>query len=142
MAYNYYLAGPWFTEKEEEIHNKIVAMLQNDLLVRTRDVDIVNPREYKVPHGDKLTNSEWGYEVYSHDLSCIAHCDTVFAILFGQYMDSGTAMEVGYARAKGCRVVGILVNPEETHSCMVINACDVLVGVDFRTIDKRTITVK
>ena len=40
-------------------------------------------------------------------LDAINHCDAVVAILDGADVDSGTCIEMGYAKAKGKLVVGV-----------------------------------
>ena len=50
----------------------------------------------------------------------IDECDAVLAVLDGTDVDSGTAAEIGYAAAKGKRVVGLRLDTRLTGDCEVV----------------------
>ena len=64
-------------------------------------------------------------------MGALDNCDVVVAILDGPDADSGTSFEMGYARARGKRVIGVRTDfrGSEDHglNLMLSNACSDLV---------------
>ncbi|MDW3218313.1 MAG: nucleoside 2-deoxyribosyltransferase [Acidimicrobiales bacterium] len=91
-----YVAGPLFDEGERwwitEV-DRVVAAAGYATFLPHRD----NP--------DKTADNV--RDIYENNVSAIDRCDLVVASLNGLSTDDGTAWEVGYAAAKGVRVVGI-----------------------------------
>lgn len=91
-----YVAGPLFDEGERwwigEV-DRVVAAAGYATFLPHRD----NP--------DKTADNV--RDIYENNVSAIDRCDLVVASLNGLTTDDGTAWEVGYAAAKGVRVVGI-----------------------------------
>ena len=50
----------------------------------------------------------------------IDRCDAVLAVLDGADVDSGTAAEIGYAAARGKRVIGLRMDTRLTGDCEVV----------------------
>jgi nucleoside 2-deoxyribosyltransferase len=62
----------------------------------------------KMPYGEAMRDA-WrtlNVEIGGNNRAAIDACDLVFAVLDGTDVDSGTAAEIGYAFAKGKRIVG------------------------------------
>lgn len=100
-----YLASPFF--KPEQI--ALVDIAEN--LLRKQGHIVFSPREHQLPEIAYGT-IPWRTAVFNNDIKHIQWADYVVAIVAeGNYSDSGTAMEVGYAYAMGKPVV--VVNPTE-----------------------------
>ena len=101
---NVYLAGPIFTMAQlmfiDECRNSLKEL----------GCDVFSPY-HDVGIGD-------ADDVVPKDIQAIEDCDVMFALLDG--MDPGTVFEVGYAVAKGKRVVVFVQNEEKTHLQMMI----------------------
>jgi nucleoside 2-deoxyribosyltransferase len=50
----------------------------------------------------------------------IERCDAVLAVLDGADVDSGTAAEIGYAAARGKRVIGVRMDTRLTGDCEMV----------------------
>ena len=83
-------------------------------------------------HGAKIAG-EAGFaeRMYSFSLDAINHSDVVVAILDGADTDSGTCIEIGYAKAKGKLVIGVRTDfrsgEDRGLNLMVSNICSHLV---------------
>lgn len=70
------------------------------------------------------------HEVAPADIAALKQCDCVFALLDG--LDSGTLIEVGYARALGIPVYGFAqITPEEDLKMAVGLDCQVFTGLHW-----------
>ena len=69
--------------------------------------------------------------MYSFSLDAINHSDAVVAILDGADSDSGTCIEIGYAKAKGKLIVGVRTDfragEDRGLNLMVSNICSHLI---------------
>jgi nucleoside 2-deoxyribosyltransferase len=67
----------------------------------------------------------------------IEQCDIVLSVLDGPDADSGTCVELGYARAKGKRIVGVRTDfrgsEDRGLNVMVSYICDDLVAGSYHT---------
>lgn len=111
-----YLAGPFFNDKQIEYIEKAENILRN------KGFDLFSPRDHTIENGDMLPNNIWGKEVFKMDISAIDSCDLVVAIYSGMYSDTGTAMEIGYAYAKGKDILIVCTDLEDEQSLMIINS--------------------
>lgn len=101
-----YIAGPLFSEHErkflEEIAEKVAANLgldpQRDIFLPHRDAGNIGI------HGERRD------EVFSCDLRFLDDASVVVALLDGPDIDSGTAVELGYAFASNKQIFGILTD--------------------------------
>jgi nucleoside 2-deoxyribosyltransferase len=101
-----YIAGPLFSEHErrflEEIANKVAITLgldvQEDIFLPHRDA------------GDIGVHGEGRPEIFSSDLKFLDDATVVLALLDGSDVDSGTAVELGYAFAHNKEIFGILTD--------------------------------
>lgn len=93
-----YLASPFFDDKQIEALSRAEASL------RSRGLDVFSPREHEVREGN-VGNPIWSLETFKMDSKAIDCCDIVVMLYWGNYSDSGTAWECGYAYSKGKPVV-------------------------------------
>lgn len=104
-----YLAGPFFTGGEREFMEKTRQKL------REKGYKVETPLDIGyVKGGDE--------DVFAADLSAIDRCDAMFAILDG--LDAGTMCEIGYARARDKKVIGIWTDKERWLDPFVRWLCD------------------
>lgn len=88
-----YLASPFFNEEEN-------AWVENaEKILRNRGFDVFSPRENEVRDTDTVGTIGWAYDTFYHDVKAIDECDVVVMLYHGNYSDSGTAWECGYAYA-------------------------------------------
>ena len=98
MKRSIYLASPFFNEKEIALISKV------EQLMRDRGIEIYSPREHE-DREEKELLPDWCKQTFLKDVAAINRCDCVLAIYAGNYSDSGTAWECGYAFALGKPVV-------------------------------------
>ncbi len=116
-----YLAGPLFTKQDR------------DLLEQIAEIVPKSGHEVHVPHLHSTDaarkDSESRRAVYEANISAIDGCDCIVALLDGVDVDSGTAFEVGYAKALDIPVMGIrtdyrTLGSEGTVNLMIQESCD------------------
>lgn len=108
-----YLAGPLgFSEAGRAFHEqRVVPMLRalgHDLLDPWTDPDGAIARVAAMPYGE-AKRTAWAAlnpEIGRRNQGLIDACDLILAVLDGTDVDSGTAAEIGYAFARGKRIVG------------------------------------
>lgn len=87
-----YIASPFFCDKETEVLAKV------EKLLKSRGFDVFSPREHEVREGN-VGKPEWSKTTFNNDKNAIDWCDIVVMLYWGNYSDSGTAWECGYAYA-------------------------------------------
>lgn len=109
-----YLASPFFNDAEISRMEKVRDILRNKGL----EVFVPNEHQSKKEFGSR----EWRKETFNSDVKGIDDADCVVAIISqGNYDDSGTAWEIGYAYATDKPV--ILVNTTgETINLMIADS--------------------
>ena len=132
-----YLASPFFDDAELERVIKVKEIL--DL----KGLEVFSPKEHQNEHLE-FGSIEWRKATFENDVKHIDWCDVVVAIICkGNYDDSGTAWELGYAYAINKPVV--LVNiTGETINLMIadsihalITSYDELKEYDFEKMEKK-----
>ena len=123
-----YLAGPFFNKNERDLIEKASKIL------RSQDHQVIVPMEHIIEGGDKMTNEEWSRHVFQYDVARIRECDIVIAIYHGHYSDTGTAWELGYAKA--CTIPSIVVHVDVNHiaSIMPVSGCSC--NIRFEDLEK------
>ena len=131
-----YLASPFFDDMQIERMEKV-----RDIL-REKGLDVFVPLEHQ--HKElEFGSLEWRDATFKSDVKGIDDADIVVAIMsLGNFDDSGSAWEVGYAYAKGIPVV--LVNlTGDTINLMIadslhalITSYDELLTYDFNKLEK------
>ena len=131
-----YLASPFFDEKEIERMEAV-----RDIL-REKGLEVFVPNEHQSQ--EEFTSIPWRKETFASDVDGIDTADIVVAVICkGNYDDSGTAWEIGYAYATKKPV--ILVNVTgETINLMIadslhalITSYDELKDYDFEKLEKK-----
>lgn len=105
-----YLASPFFNEKELEYVAKAEEIL------RKRDFYVYSPREHEY-RGEEVGTTAWSLGTFNEDRKFIDMCDCVVMLYHGNYSDSGTAWECGYAY--GTHTPVIVVHVGEDSNLMV-----------------------
>ena len=115
-----YIASPLFTEQQRENVNNVADFWKSDHQFDT----VYKPQDFKIPNAWELENTEWADAVELEDRLHLDCADTVIGILYGMNGDDGTAWEIGYASAKGKRIVLVFMNEGGTYSLMMKNIAD------------------
>lgn len=132
-----YLASPFFDNAELERVDKVKEILDS------KGLEVFSPKEHQNEHLE-FGSIEWRKATFENDVKHIDWCDVVVAIICkGNYDDSGTAWELGYAYATNKPVV--LVNiTGETINLMIadsihalITSYDELKEYDFEKMEKK-----
>ncbi|MCY8256404.1 nucleoside 2-deoxyribosyltransferase [Bacillus spizizenii] len=105
-----YLASPFFNKKEIEI----VALVERTL--RRKGLNVFSPRENQM-EGLEAGSRHWSIETFTNDVKFIDWAEIVVAVYHGNYSDSGTAWELGYAY--GTQKPVIVVHVGEDSNLMV-----------------------
>lgn len=103
-----YLAGPLFTLAERKFNE----VLTNALKIEYPGIRVILPqkkgRELAALKAKKLVSKkQFLRKMYKYSIFSIEKCDAVVAILDGADADSGTCIELGYAKAIGKRIIGV-----------------------------------
>ena len=114
---NVYISGPFFNKKERTN----MEILKNYLKTNYPDNSYYFPMDFKVPDAYDLPNKDWAKTIFEEDMLKLKHTDLVIVVYYGQYSDSGTAFEVGYALSKKISIYVLVVDKQETQSLMVLN---------------------
>ena len=132
-----YLASPFFDDAELERVDKVKEILNS------KGLDVFSPKEHQNEHLE-FGSIEWRKATFENDVKHIDWCDVVVAIICkGNYDDSGTAWELGYAYATNKPVV--LVNiTGETINLMIADSIHALITsynelkeYDFEKMEKK-----
>ena len=119
-----YLAGPLFSLAERRFNEEFAKALEQSLLPSM----VILPQDHAAKIDETAGFSE---RMYSFALDAINHSDAVVAILDGTDADSGTCIEIGYAKAKGKLVVGVRTDfragEDRGLNLMVSNVCSHLI---------------
>lgn len=115
-----YLASPFFNDAEIDRVEKVKKILDS------KGLEVFSPKDHQSKHLE-FGSMEWRKATFKNDVDHIDWCDCVVAIISqGNYDDSGTAWELGYAYATGKPVV--LVNlTGETINLMIADSLHALI---------------
>ena len=100
-----YMAGPLFSVAERAFLEHIV-----DSLSRASGLNPVD--DFFLPHRDstELGQTTTRKTIFDLDMRNLESAQVVVAFLDGQDVDSGTCIELGYAYAKGEKILGIITD--------------------------------
>ena len=119
-----YLAGPLFSLAERRFNEEFAKALEQSVLPSM----VILPQDHAAKIGGEAGFAE---RMYSFSLDAINHSDAVVAILDGADTDSGTCIEIGYAKAKGKLVIGVRTDfrsgEDRGLNLMVSNICSHLI---------------
>ena len=93
-----YLASPFFNE------NEIAYVEKAENILRERGFYVYSPREHEC-RDENVGTSAWSLATFNEDRKFIDVCDIVVMLYHGNYSDSGTAWECGYAFATHTPVI-------------------------------------
>ena len=105
-----YLASPFFNEKELEV------LAQVEQILEDKNLTVFKPKDNQYTNLEAGTN-HWSLSTFNNDKKFIDWSDIVVAIYHGNYSDSGTAWEIGYAY--GTQKPVIVVQVGESSNLMV-----------------------
>lgn len=134
-----YIAGPFFNEKE------LQCIEQVEQIVTEKGHTFFSPRTLDFTHLGIGTNP-WSQAIFNEDIKEINNCDMMVVLYHGNYSDSGTAFEIGYAYAKGVQVVLVHVDRDSNSNLMCHEGCttnvylDELSSIDFENIEQKPFT--
>lgn len=105
-----YLASPFFNERELKVLAEVEEILES------RGLNVFKPKDNQF---DKLKagTSPWSLATFNNDKKFIDWADIVVAVYHGNYSDSGTAWEVGYAY--GTQKPVVVVHVGEASNLMI-----------------------
>ena len=129
-----YIASPFFNEFELETISRVEEILQE------RGYEIYSPRLHE-DREDKEIVPDWCKKTFLKDVEAINHSSRMLMIYHGNYSDSGTAWECGYAFALGIPVVALHVGEDSNlmiHESVRANiSMDELMTYDFEKLPKK-----
>ena len=132
-----YLASPFFDDAELERVDKVKEILDS------KGLEVFSPKEHQNEHLE-FGSIEWRKATFKNDVKHIDWCDVVVAIICkGNYDDSGTARELGYASAPNKPVVFVNITGETINLMIadsihaLITSYDELKEYDFEKMEKK-----
>lgn len=100
-----YLASPFFNEKEIEIVNKVEDILKE------KNLTVFSPMRNQMENL-KGGSRHWSIETFRNDVKFIDWAEIVVGVYHGNYSDSGTAWELGYAYGTNKPVIVVHIGNE------------------------------
>ncbi|MGM9988653.1 MAG: nucleoside 2-deoxyribosyltransferase [Bacillaceae bacterium] len=97
-----YLASPFFNERELNFVEQVEGILEG------KGLNVWSPRKNQLDRYEVETPA-WSLDIFRNDVKFIDWAECVVAIYDGNYMDSGTAWEMGYAYGTNKPVIVIHV---------------------------------
>ena len=106
-----YLASPFFNDKELDVLEKVEKILDDKGLTVFKPIDNQFFDELEVG------SNPWSLATFNNDKKFIDWADIVVAVYHGNYSDSGTAWEIGYAY--GTQKPVVVVHVGEASNLMI-----------------------
>ena len=128
-----YIAGPFFNIEEMDIITGVEKILED------RGLEFYCPRLHDDLEHEYMS-PEWSRATFELDRDAIDRCSLVLAVYHGNYSDTGTAWECGYAYAIGKPVILVHVDAANDSSLMLHSSCTTnillsdLADYDFETL--------
>ncbi|NFE59901.1 nucleoside 2-deoxyribosyltransferase [Clostridium botulinum] len=95
-----YLASPFFNSKELDTIQAVEEILAE------KDLHVFSPRlKNNQNKRDDIVTRLWSIETFTEDIKHLHWCECVVVVYHGNYSDSGTAFEIGYAYATGKPII-------------------------------------
>jgi nucleoside 2-deoxyribosyltransferase len=123
-----YLASPFFNQLEVMYVQKVEAILKK------KGLEVFSPMKNQMEDLEAGTR-QWSIETFRNDVKFIDWAEVVVAVYHGNYSDSGTAWELGYAYGTNKPVIVVhigensnLMVHEGGHANITLNE---LVNYDF-----------
>jgi nucleoside 2-deoxyribosyltransferase len=119
-----YLSGPVFTLAERQFNEGLAGELER----LCPSLQVFLPQRYDKEFQNEPDSSQ---RMFACLTAALDSCQVVVAILDGPDADSGTSFEVGYARGRGKRVIGVRTDfrsiKDHGLNLMLANGCSDLV---------------
>ena len=119
-----YLAGPVFTLAERRFNEELAGELER----LCPALQVFLPHRYDKDFQNAPDSSR---KIFECLMGALDNCHVVVAILDGPDADSGTSFELGYARGRGKRVIGVRTDfrgsKDHGLNLMLSNGCSDLV---------------
>ena len=129
-----YLASPFFNETELE------AVAKAEQILRARGIEVYSPREHEY-RGAEAGTTVWAEAIFQEDVAAIRSAERMVMLYHGNYSDSGTSWECGFAYALGLPVVAVQLGNNANlmvHRSATANiTLEELASYDFDTMPKR-----
>ncbi|MFP7200274.1 nucleoside 2-deoxyribosyltransferase [Lysinibacillus halotolerans] len=106
-----YLASPFFNDQ------KIRYLEQVEEILAEKQLKVFSPMRKSASPNAEVGSRQWSIETFMDDIKHIKWAEIVVGIYHGNYSDSGTAWELGYAYATDKPVV--LIHVGENSNLMV-----------------------
>ena len=117
-----YLASPFFND--DELKNVETA----EKILFDRGFEVFSPRLNEVRSEENIGSPAWSKETFMNDRRFIDWADAVVMLYYGNYSDSGTAWECGYAYGTNTPVV--VVHLGEDSNLMIHEGCHTNITLD------------
>lgn len=88
-----YLASPFFNNEEK---HEIDIVKQVEKILKSKGLTVFSPRLNQMDHLEPGTR-QWSIETFTNDKKFIDWAEVIVGVYHGNYSDSGTAWELGYA---------------------------------------------
>jgi|SRR5690625_3364309 len=98
-----YLASPFFNDKEIGILEQVEKILDE------KGLNVFSPLRNQMDEYVEVGSRQWSIETFMNDIKHIKWAEIVVGIYHGNYSDSGTAWELGYAYATDKPVIAVHV---------------------------------
>jgi nucleoside 2-deoxyribosyltransferase len=105
-----YLAGPLFTQSQQDWLRKLKEDIEILTTSRNAPVNVIWPYDLITPSEIESLGNQARHEIFSRCKSHLDDADVLIALLDGPQVDDGTAWEIGYFYAKrrpGQKIMGI-----------------------------------
>ena len=120
-----YLAGPVFTLAERQFNEELAGEMER----LCPFLQVFLPQRYDKEFQDA---PDFSRKMFACLMGALDNCDVVVAILDGPDADSGTSFEMGYARGRGKRVIGVRTDfrdgEDQGVNLMLSNSCSDLIA--------------
>ena len=122
-----YLAAPVFTMAQRHFNRA----LARGLAERLPGAEVTLPQDFRVGKQTSFNDRRHAQSLFRGCIASIDRCDLVLAVLDGADADSGVCYEVGYAAARGKRVLGLRTDFRQLQvkglNVMLAEGCDEVV---------------
>lgn len=105
-----YLASPFFNERELKV------LAQVEKILDDKGLTVFKPKDNQINELELASNS-WSLATFNNDKKFIDWAEIVVAVYHGNYSDSGTAWEIGYAY--GTQKPVVVVHVGEASNLMI-----------------------
>ena len=128
--------------KDDKLKIYLAASLHTDELksrirtvvnyLRENGHEVYSPMELKIPNAWDISNREWARKVYDNDVAELTKADIIVCIYNGFNFagGTGTAWELGFARAQNKDVIVLCTDIKAKQSLMIVNSGRVVIPFD------------